>query len=308
MATQTVSSPLATAEPARRSSTGGTILKVVTYALLVIWALIVIYPFLWSLIASLKTDAEIFRSPWALPAVPMLENFARAWTKANIGAYIGNTLIVIIPAIFLTLLLSSMAAYVFARYEFRGKSLLFLVFLTGMMFPIFLALVPLFLVMKYVGQFLGIPLLNTFHGLIIVYVAYSLSWTIFFMTAFFKTLPKEIAEAATMDGAGHARTFFSVMLPLAKPGLVSAAIFNFLGQWNQFILPTVLMSNANLEEGQTRYVVSQGLYYFQNQQRYQSDISGLFAAVAIITIPTLVVYILFHNRIEKGLTVGAVKG
>jgi N-acetylglucosamine transport system permease protein len=162
--------------------------------------------------------------------------------------------------------------------------------------------------MKYIGQFLGIPMLNTFHGLIVVYVAYSLSWTIFFMTAFFKTLPREIAEAATMDGASHARVFFSVMLPLAKPGLVSAAIFNFLGQWNQFILPTVLMSNAGLEEGQTRYVVSQGLYYFQNQQRYQSDISGLFAAVAIITIPTLIVYILFHNRIEKGLTIGAVKG
>jgi N-acetylglucosamine transport system permease protein len=287
---------------------GGTILKIVTYVVLGLWAVIVIYPFIWSLIASLKTDAEIFASPWALPVVPMVENFIRAWNKAQIGAYIGNTLIVIIPAIFLTLLLSSMAAYVFARYEFRGRTVLFFMFLTGMMFPIFLALVPLFLVMKYIGQFLGIPMLNTFHGLIVVYVAYSLSWTIFFMTAFFKTLPREIAEAATMDGASHARVFFSVMLPLAKPGLVSAAIFNFLGQWNQFILPTVLMSNAGLEEGQTRYVVSQGLYYFQNQQRYQSDISGLFAAVAIITIPTLIVYILFHNRIEKGLTIGAVKG
>jgi N-acetylglucosamine transport system permease protein len=128
------------------------------------------------------------------------------------------------------------------------------------------------------------------------------------MTAFFKTLPKEIAEAATIDGASHAQIFFKVMLPLAKAGLVSAAIFNFLGQWNQFILPTVLMSNAGLPEAETRYVVSQGLFYFQNSQRYRSDFSGLFAAVAIITIPTLLVYIIFHDRIEKGLTVGAVKG
>jgi N-acetylglucosamine transport system permease protein len=297
-----------TAAPAKRASFGSIALKVVTYIVLGIWAVIVIYPFVWSVIASLKTDMEIFASPWALPAVPMWENFARAWTKAQIGAYIGNTFIVVIPAIFFTLLLSSMAAYVFARYEFRGKSLLFYMFLAGLMVPIFLGLVPLYLVMRYIKELTGIPLLNTFHGLIIVYVAYSLSWTIFFMTAFFKTLPKEIAEAATMDGAGHMRIFFSVMLPLAKGGLVSAAIFNFLGQWNQFILPTVLMSNANVAEGETRYVVSQGLYYFQNQQRYQSDYSGLFAAVAIITIPTLVVYILFQNSIEKGLTVGAVKG
>jgi N-acetylglucosamine transport system permease protein len=296
------------ATPAKRASFGGIALKIVTYLILGIWAVIVIYPFVWSVIASLKTDMEIFASPWALPAIPMWENFARAWTKAQIGAYIGNTFIVVIPAIFFTLLLSSMAAYVFARYEFRGKSFLFYMFLAGLMVPIFLGLVPLYLVMKYIKDLTGIPLLNTFHGLIIVYIAYSLSWTIFFMTAFFKTLPKEIAEAATMDGAGHMRIFFSVMLPLAKGGLVSAAIFNFLGQWNQFILPTVLMSNANVAEGETRYVVSQGLYYFQNQQRYQSDYSGLFAAVAIITIPTLVVYILFQNSIEKGLTVGAVKG
>jgi N-acetylglucosamine transport system permease protein len=308
MATQTVSSPMQTAAPAKGTSFGSIALKVFTYIVLGIWAVIVIYPFVWSVISSLKTDMEIFASPWALPAVPMWENFARAWTKAQIGAYIGNTFIVVIPAIFFTLLLSSMAAYVFARYEFRGKSFLFYMFLAGLMVPIFLGLVPLYLVMKYIKDFTGIPLLNTFHGLIIVYIAYSLSWTIFFMTAFFKTLPKEIAEAATMDGAGHARTFFSVMLPLAKSGLVSAAIFNFLGQWNQFILPTVLMSNANVAEGETRYVVSQGLYYFQNQQRYQSDYSGLFAAVAIITIPTLLVYIIFQNSIEKGLTVGAVKG
>ncbi len=290
------------------TSTGSIALKIVTYVLLTVWALIVIYPMLWSVLSAFKTDTQIFDNPWALPTTWMVENFSRAWTKAQIGAYLSNTFLVIIPGIFFTLLLSSMAAYVFARYEFRAKKIMSTMFLIGLMFPIFLALVPLFLVMKYIGQFLHIPMLNTFHGLTVVYISFSLSWTIFFMTGFFKTLPKEIAEAATIDGASHTQVFFRVMLPLAKPGLVSAGIFNFLGQWNQFILPTVLMSNANVAEGQTRYVVSQGLYYFQNQQRYQSDWSGLFAAVAIITIPTLLVYIIFNDRIEKGLTVGAVKG
>jgi N-acetylglucosamine transport system permease protein len=307
MASQTLPTTY-TSAPTKQSNTGGTILKIVTYALLGAWAIIVIYPMLWSVIAAFKTDAEIFSNPWSLPAVPIFENFARAWTKAQIGQYVGNTFIVIVPGIFFTLLLSSMAAYVFARFDFKAKGFLTTMFLIGMMFPIFLALVPLFLVMKFIKDITGIQMLNTFHGLIIVYVAYSLSWTIFFMTAFFKSLPKEVAEAATIDGASHSQIFFQVMLPLAKGGLISAAIFNFLGQWNQFILPTVLMSNAGLAEGETRYVVSQGLYYFQNTQRYRSDFSGLFAAVTIITIPTLLVYILFHDRIEKGLTVGAVKG
>lgn len=291
-----------------KSSPASIALKIVTYVLLIAWALIVIYPMLWSVLSAFKTDTQIFDNPWALPTNWLVQNFSRAWTKAQIGAYLGNTFLVIIPGIFFTLLFSSMAAYVFARYEFRGKKFLSTMFMIGLMFPIFLALVPLFLVMKYIGQFLHIPMLNTFHGLSVVYISFSLSWTIFFMTGFFKTLPKEIAEAATIDGASHSEIFFKVMLPLAKPGLVSAGIFNFLGQWNQFILPTVLMSNANVPEGQTRYVVSQGLYYFQNQQRYQSDWSGLFAAVAIITLPTLLVYIIFNNSIEKGLTVGAVKG
>ena len=115
-------------------------------------------------------------------------------------------------------------------------------------------------------------------------------------------------EAAIIDGASHSQTFFRVMLPLAQPGLVTAAIFNFLGQWNQFILPSALMDNTGLKEGQTRSVLSQGLYYLQIKQQYTNDWSGMFAAVAIVMIPTLIVYIIFQNRIEKGLTVGAPKG
>jgi len=276
--------------------------KIPIYIVLLFWAFMVIFPMLWATISSLKTDQEIFFSPWGLPAALQWDNFARAWTKAKLGLFFGNTILVIVPAIALTLLLSSMVAYVLARFEFRGKNVVFYLFLSGMMFPIFLALVPLYFVMQYSG------LLNTFHGLIIVYVAFSLPFTVFFLTGFFKTLPGELAEAAMMDGASHYRIFFNVMLPLASPALVSVGIFNFLGQWNQFILPNVLMSNVGLDETQSRYVLSQGLYYLYGQQFYQSDWSGLFAAVTLVTIPTLVVYIIFHDRIEAGLTVGALKG
>ncbi|HEX5689161.1 MAG TPA: carbohydrate ABC transporter permease, partial [Roseiflexaceae bacterium] len=198
------------------------------------------------------------------------------------------------------LLLSSMAAYVLARFEFRGHTLITYLFLVGMIFPLFLALVPLYFVTQKLN------LLDTYTGLIMVYIAFSLSFTIFFMINFFKTLPKELGEAATIDGANQYDIFFRVYLPLAKPGLITMGIFNFLGQWNQYILPNTLMITN--EEGNTHYVLSQGLYYLQAKQFYGSDWSGLFAAVTIVMIPTLLVYLIFNDRIEKGMTAGAVKG
>jgi N-acetylglucosamine transport system permease protein len=145
-------------------------------------------------------------------------------------------------------------------------------------------------------------MLNTFHGLILVYTAFSLPFTIFFLTGFFKTLPSELHEAALIDGANEYQVFFRVMLPLAQPGLVTMSIFNFLGMWNQFILPLVLMTNRE------QYVLTQGLSFMLQQQTYQNDWSALFAAVTIIMVPTFIVYVIFQNTIQKGITVGALKG
>ena len=274
--------------------------KTLTYIVLSIWGAMVIFPMLWSVMTSFKTDQEIFFSPWALPKVLIFDNFARAWVKARMGDYLINTLVIILPALFFTLLLSAMAAYVLARFNFRGRTFITYLFLLGMIFPIFLALVPLYFVMQKTG------LLDTFPGMIMVYIAFSLSFTIFFMTNFFRTLPKELGEAALMDGANQYDIFFKVYLPLAQPGLLTMGIFNFLGQWNQYILPNTLMITNN--DDVTHYVLSQGLYYLQAKQFYQNDWSGLFAAVTIVMIPTLAVYLIFHDRIEAGMTAGAIKG
>ena len=263
---------------------------------LVAWAILVIFPLVWMVMTAFKSDQEIFFSPWQVPGALRWENFARAWTQASIGQYFINSLIVVTGSLTLTLLLASMAAYVLARYEFVGRRVIYYAFLIGLMFPIFLALVPLFFVARDLG------LLGTYHGLILVYSAYSLPFSIFFLTGFFRTLPTEVAEAAIVDGASHSATFFRVMLPMAQPGLVSVGIFNFLGQWNQFILPLVL--NPDRE----RYVLSQGLAFLAVQQGYQSDWSALFAGLTITMLPVLVVYILFQRRLESGLTAGALKG
>ncbi|MBX0328022.1 carbohydrate ABC transporter permease [Oscillochloris sp. ZM17-4] len=281
-------------------SIGSIVLKAFIYLILGVWALIVVFPMLWALMTSFKTDQEIFFSPWSLPTTLVFDNFVRAWTTARLGEYFVNTLIIVIPSLFLTLLLSSMAAYVLARFEFRGRNLLTYLFLVGMIFPLFLALVPLYFVTQKLG------LLDTYHGLILVYVSFSLSFTIFFLINFFRTLPKELGEAATIDGASQYDIFFRIYLPLAKPGLITMGIFNFLGQWNQYILPNMLMITN--EDKNTHYVLSQGLYYLQAKQFYGSDWSGLFAAVVIVMIPTLVVYLIFNDQIEQGMTAGAVKG
>ena len=267
-----------------------------TQTVLIVWAVTVIFPMIWMIYSSFKTDQELFFSPWAAPVELQWDNFARAWTKAHVGDYLLNTLIVVVPALLLTLIISAMAAYVLARFEFVGRRFLFYMFLSGMLFPVFLALVPLF---NLVNQ---LKMLNTFHGLIIVYIAYSLPFTIFFLTGFFKTLPTEIEESAIMDGANPYQVFFKVMLPMASPGLISMGIFNFLGMWNQYVLPLVLISD------ESKYMLSQGLAFMLFKQFYENDLSALFAALTIIMVPTLIVYITFQKQIQDGITTGALKG
>ena len=270
--------------------------RVLTHAILGFWAIMFLLPFAWMIVTSFKTDQEIFLSPWQLPARLQLDNFVRAWSDASIGRYMLNSVIVVAGSLTLTLLVSSMTAYALSRFSFFGNRVIYYLLLSGMMFPVFLALVPLFFVAR------DLNLLGTYHGLMLVYTAYSVSFSVFFLYGFFRTLPTEVAEAAFSDGASHFRVFFEIMLPMARPGLVAVGIFNFLGQWNQFILPLVLVPDPD------RYVLSQGLAFLAVQRGYESDWSALFAGLTITMVPTLIAYIIFQNRVQQGLTVGALKG
>lgn len=280
----------------RQIKIGDHVLTGFTQGLLLLWTAMVVFPFLWMIMTAFKSDPEIIFGPWKLPDTLQWDNFSRAWSEAHIGRYFWNTLIVLSGSLTGTLLFSSMAAYVLTRFEFFGRQLLFYLFLAGMMFPVFLALVPLSFLVN------DLHMKGTYQGLILVYIAYSLPFTIFFMTGFFKTLPSEVAEAATIDGAGQYQIFFQIMLPMAKSGLIAMGIFNFLGQWNQFLLPLVLMTDEK------KQVLSQGLQNLAIQQGYGNDYGALFAALVITMVPTLVVYVLFQRRLESGLTAGALKG
>jgi N-acetylglucosamine transport system permease protein len=263
---------------------------------LIIWALMVIIPLIWVLLASFKNTTEIFSSPWTMPAHLRWNNYARAWTRARVGTYFLNSVFVVAMSTFGTMLLGSMAAYVLSRYEFRGRRFIYMLFVAGLAFPTFLAIVPLFFVVKQLG------LLNTYQGLILVYIAYSLPFTVFFLSAFFRTLPSSVAEAGILDGCSHTRLFFSVMLPMAKPGMISVAIFNIIGQWAQYLLPLVLVGGA-----QNKWVLTQGIAQISVTAGYEADWSGLFAALTISILPMIAVYAIFQRQIQSGLTAGAVK-
>ena len=276
-------------------SSEGRTLNVFSHGVLVIWALMVTMPLLWAVVSSFKDDTEIFGSPWGLPSVLHFDNWSRAWDQAHMGQYFLNTVIVVGGSLIGTMLLGSMAAYVLARFDFPGNRFIYFLFVGGMGFPVILALVPLFFVMK------NMALLDTYHGLILVYIAYSLPFTVFFLSGFFRTLPTSVAEAALIDGASHTRTFFQVMLPMAKPGLISVGIFNFLGQWNQYLLPTVLNTDPD------KKVLTQGLVELAVSQGYKGDWSGLFAGLMMAMLPVLAAYIIFQRQVVAGLTAGALK-
>jgi N-acetylglucosamine transport system permease protein len=270
--------------------------NVFTHGFLLLWAALTVLPLLWVVLSSLKTDKEILTSPWSLPSALRFENWSRAWTEAHIGRYFLNSGIVVAGSLTLTMLFGATAAYVFARYQFRGRQIVYYLFVGGMMFPVFLALVPLFFVVRDAGLF------GSWTGLMLVYAAYSLPFTVFFLTAFFRTLPTSVAEAAMIDGCGHFRLFFRVMLPMARPGLISVAIFNFLSHWNQFILPQVLMQG-----NENKWVLAQGLSALAVSQGYEGDFSGLFAGLTIAMLPVLFVYVAFQRQIQSGLTAGQLK-
>ncbi len=265
----------------------------ISHALLIVWSVIVIVPMLWVLMSSFKSTGEILSSPFSLPDHWRFENYANAWTDASIGRYFLNSVIVVVSALILVMLLGAMCAYVLARFEFPGRAADLLRHARfGLTFPVFLAIVPLFFQLQNFG------LLNTRPGLILTYVAFALPFTMFFLYSFFRSLPHDVYEAALIDGAGDWRAFFQVMLPMARPGMAAVAIFNFLGLWNQFLLPVALNTDQDM------WVLTQGMAAYASSQVYDIDYGALFAAIVITVVPVLIVYCVFQRRIAGSVSQG----
>lgn len=262
-------------------------------ALLLLNAVVMVYPLVVMLLSAFKTNAEIFASPFALPAEFSLTNAARVWGETNFLRYLANSAVVTTSAVLTILLIGTMAAYALARYPFRLSGAVFLFFLSGLMVPLKLAVIPLFIQLDRLG------LIDTRAGLVLVYVAMGLPSAIFILTGFLRTLPTELEEAARMEGASELRIMLQVMLPLARPALVIAAIQNAVPIWNDFFFPLVLISSEGLK------TLPQGLTVFMGE--YNTDWGVLFAGLSLSALPIIAVYIVLSRHFIAGMTSGAVK-
>ena len=277
------------------STTSDRVVGGISHTILTIWSLIVVLPLLWTVMSSFKTSSEIFSSPFSLPSKWNFDNYVGAWTTAGIGSFLLNSMIVVFGALAITMLFGAMCAYVLARFQFPGNRAIYYLMLAGLTFPIFLAIVPLFFVLRNIG------LLNTLPGLTLTYAAFALPFTVFFLFSFFKALPLSIAEAAALDGAGEWRTFFQVMLPMSRPGLATVAILNFVGLWNHFLLPVALNTDPK------NYVLTQGMASFASQAGYSVDFGQLFAGAVMTIVPVFIVYLVFQRQLQGSVSQGTSK-
>ncbi|MGX4584104.1 carbohydrate ABC transporter permease [Paenibacillus chitinolyticus] len=271
--------------------------RIVVNLLLIVWAIMVLYPLVWTVLGSLKDNQQFFQgNPWDLPQFPLLfSNFSYVWDKYQFGGYFMNSIIVTVVSVLAGLILSAMTAYILARFAFKGSGVLYYVYIASMMIPMFLGMIPLFFLMSDMG------LTNSLLGLIIVYTVSTIPFSVFVLVGFFKTLPSEIEEAAMMDGASYYGIFFRIMMPLAKPGLISVSIINVLNTWNEYILGVVLNSEPS------KYTLPVGIAVMQGEMQYRTEWGPLFAALLISMVPVMIFYLIFQRQIASGITAGAVK-
>ncbi|WP_028548813.1 carbohydrate ABC transporter permease [Paenibacillus sp. UNC451MF] len=265
--------------------------------ILAIWTVCVLYPLVWTILGAFKDNAQFMQGkPWDLPMLPLVwSNYSYVWDKYHIGGYFLNSLLVTIVSTLLAALLAATTAYVLARFAFKGSGLLYTTYMASMMIPMILGLIPLFFLLN------DLHLINNLFGLSLVYGMGALPFGVFVLVGFFKSLPKEMEEAASIDGASHYRTFFQIMLPLARPGIISVSIMNVLNIWNEYIMGTVFINDP------VKYTLPVGIAIMQGEMQYRTEWGPLFAALLISMLPVLLFYVVFQKQISGGITAGAVK-
>ena len=266
--------------------------KVIIYMVLGIVLITVILPIFWMTYTAFKTPQEIMTNPFAFPKSFYSGNFQEAWKLANFGLLFRNSLFVTTISVLGLLLFCFTAAYAFARFKFRGRNMLFIYFLIGMMIPPQVILVPSFKIMA------TLHLRDTFFSLFFTYWSW-VPFAIFFLRATFLSIPGELREASCIDGASEFSVFWRIMMPLAMPGVVTTGIFYFVWIFNDFIWPLIYIQSHSLR------TLTLGMMNFQG--KYTSYWNLQMAALSLATWPPIIVYILFRSRIQSGLAEGALK-
>ena len=272
-------------------SLGAGLLK---WTVLLFFLAVALLPLAWLVLNSFKTNLELQASPFSLPARPAFENYANAIAMAELPRLFVNSVLVVVGTVFLNLLVSSMAGFVLAREAWKGRDTVRTVLEAGVLVPIIAFMVPYFTLVTKLGLY------DKLYTLILVYAAINIPVSIFLVTSFMRSIPKELEEAAIIDGCGFFQRYSKVILPLSRSGLVTAGTFCFIYAWNEFVMAMLLTSSIHSR------TIQLGIRFFTSQ--FITDYAGMFAAIVLSMLPSVLAYVFLHNKIIAGLTAGAVKG
>ncbi len=267
--------------------------RLVPFLILSAVTAVVLYPFIFVLLTSLKTSNEVRVNPLGLPEQFLWGNYSEAWGRGNLNVYYKNSLIVVVPVVLTIIACSILAGYALSRLRFRGSRVLFWFFIAGMGLPLEAIIIPLYYMMR------DFSLLNTHLAVIFPMIGLILPFGILVLTGFIGKIPSDLLDAAKVDGATDWQILRHVVVPIAQPGIVTVLVFSFLWTWNQFFLPTVMLTDNRVR------TLPVGLAYFIGA--YNTEQHLLAAGVLITAVPVIVVYTIFQRQFIRGLTVGAIK-
>lgn len=281
--------------------------KVLIYISLILLSILIIVPVFWVFMASIKENSEFYRNPWALPEGFYFQNFIDAWESANMGSYMLNSVFVTVVAIFLLVIIALPASYVLARFKFKFSKFWNVLFMAGLFINVNYIVVPIFLMLndgdKWIYKTFGTTFfMNNLFVLALVYAATALSFTIYLLSGYFKTLARDYEEAAYVDGAGYFRTMVQIIIPMAKPSIVTVILFNFLAFWNEYIISMTLLTKPELK------TLPVGLMNLMAAQRSAVQYGKMYAGLVIVMLPTLILYMCVQKKLTQGMTVGGLKG
>lgn len=277
--------------------------KIFVYLVLGLVAISILLPVVWVFLASFKENAEFYGNPWAFPQGFYWQNFAEAWTEAKMGTYLINSVIVTALALVLLLLIALPCAYILARMDFRGKRFLQTLMKAGLFINLSYIVIPIFMILLNLNRSLKVTFfLNNRLILALIYAATAVPFTVYLLANYFSAISKSYEEAAYIDGASYFMTMLRIIIPMAKPAVITVILFNFLSFWNEYILSLTLLTDKKLK------TLPVGLINLQQASRSAANYGRLYAGLVLVMLPTLLLYILVQKQLTEGMMVGGDKG
>lgn len=294
----------------KKGFSGETLYKIFIYVVLAALAISILVPVAWVFMASIKQNAEFYGDPWSLPLGVHLQNFADAWGKARMGDYMLNSVVVTALGLVLLLVVALPAAYVLSRFKFKARKFFNVMFMGGLFINVNYIVVPIFLMFvngdRFLNQTFGTIgsgfFVDNLFMVALVYASTALPFTIYLLSGYFSTLPIAYEEAAYVDGAGYFRTMIRIIMPMAKPSIITVILFNFLSFWNEYIISMTLLTAPGSK------TLPVGLMNLMKSQNAAAQYGQMYAGLVLVMLPTLILYICVQKKLTQGMTLGGLKG